>query len=82
MHRGGLQINLLDSEGQLVRRLMPDSNSTVGFFDLEMIQVQEAKVEFVEECEHCILQFMKQAVELGPEFRYFSCADVRIVRGF
>jgi hypothetical protein len=46
-----------------------------------MSQQQETVVHFDQPCEHCILQIMKQAMELGKEFRYFSCADVQIVPG-
>jgi hypothetical protein len=46
-----------------------------------MLQQQEAEVLFDQSCEHCILQLMKQALELGAEFRYFTCADIKIVPG-
>lgn len=80
-HQGGLQINLLDSNGKLIKRLMPSSNVSDQFFDTEMLQIQETELKFEEECDHCVLQLMKQAIELGPEFRYFTCADIKIVKG-
>lgn len=67
--------------GKYIQRLVPDGKSKTDLFDTKMLQQQEAEVRFDQPCEHCILQLMKQAQESDAEFRYFTCADIKIVPG-
>lgn len=74
-----MQINLLSSNGTKLTRLKPHENESVEFFDTEMNQPQEIGVTFDAPCKSCIIQLLKQAQDLNPNFLYVSCADVEVL---
>jgi hypothetical protein len=74
-----MQINLLNSNGTKLKRVKPSENESSEFFDTEMRQQQEIGLTLDDPCANCILQLLKQAQDLDPNYLYVSCADVEIL---
>jgi hypothetical protein len=78
-HEGGMQMNLLYSNGTKLKRLVPDENASLDYFDGNMSQQQNASVTFEQPCSSCILQLLKQAEDLKHGFVFVSCADIEVI---
>jgi hypothetical protein len=79
---GGYKLELLDEDNEFVRSLTSDTTSEM---DAEWIaydttaQAHKVTLPRSLECEGCTIRLMRQAIEWGGSYKFWSCADVDIV---
>ena len=79
-HGGGYRLELV--EGSQARLLVPPTGDESSFQTLGGVTAQSSVVTLPDvECEECYLRFQRQATEWGRNYKFRSCADIRLVRG-
>ncbi|CAG0884808.1 unnamed protein product [Darwinula stevensoni] len=79
-HQGGFSLELLDSKGRPLRSITPKTSETDYIQGDATAQSWEAEFPADFECEDCTIRLIRQAVEWGNSYQFWSCADVDVVK--
>ncbi|XP_066143136.1 uncharacterized protein [Euwallacea fornicatus] len=77
-HKGGFKIQLLDELERPVLDLTPQVEGSEFVSDDATAQTYQVQLPSDFTCLNCTLRLLRQALEWGSSYRFWSCADVNI----
>lgn len=80
-HRGGYRLEVLDADDTVVLRAIVPGKDEGEFMGEDDATTTSFAVRFPRkfECKNCTLRLTRQALEWGPRYMFWSCADIDVI---